>query len=142
MNSSEVSRRILKDHDRIRELLDEIDALSASFEKNGDVAVADDLRTRGLGLYAALAEHLTREDEILVPILRVTGPDGLAQARQLGREHRLQRELLEFLTNRLAEKDLPTLLVVRQLRNFAEYLRFDMLHEENDILIEKKVMPA
>ena len=134
MKTAEVRRSIIKDHTHIRELLDEIDALVESFEANGGSGAADDLRTRGLGLYAILAEHLTREDEILVPILRITGPDGLARARQLGREHRVQRELLEFLTDRLSENDLPTVLVVRQLRNFTEYLRFDMLHEEQAIL--------
>ena len=134
MNTAEVRRSIIKDHTHIRELLDEIDALVESFEANGGSGAADELRTRGLGLYAILAEHLTREDEILVPILRITGPDGLARARQLGREHRVQRELLEFLTDRLSENDLPTVLVVRQLRNFTEYLRFDMLHEEQAIL--------
>jgi len=134
VNTEAVRRSIIRDHTRIRELLDEIDALVQSFEANGgDGGAAEELRTRGLGLYTTLAEHLTREDELLVPILRITGPDGLARARQLGREHRVQRDLLEFLTDRLSENDLPTVLVVRQLRNFTEYLRFDMLHEEEAI---------
>lgn len=134
MNASDRRRFILDDHAKIRQLLDEIDALVGSFEEKEGVEEAEELRTRGLGLYAVLAEHLTREEELLIPILRVTGPDGLARARQLGREHRVQRELLEFLTDRLSENDLPTVIVVRQLRNFTEYLRFDMLHEEQSLL--------
>ncbi len=134
MNSEEVRRCILKDHTQIRELLDEIAAFIQSFEKNGAEPEVDALRKRGLRLYSTLAEHLTREDEILVPILRTTGPDGLARARQLGREHRVQRKLLEFLTDRLTENDVPTIHVVRQLKNFTDYLRFDMLHEEQSII--------
>jgi hypothetical protein len=134
VQTSEVRDRILSDHAHIRELLDGIDVLVESFETSARITDGEELRNRGLVLYAALAEHLTREDELLVPILRVKGPDGLAQARQLGREHKVQRELLEFLTDRLSANDLPTVLVARQLKNFTEYLRFDMLHEEKAVL--------
>lgn len=136
VNTSEVRQTILKDHAYIRGLLDEIDELVDRYTREGGAANGEDFCTLSLGLYKALAEHLTREDEILVPILRVSGPDGLAHARQLGREHRVQRELLEFLTDRLSKNDIPTVIVVRQLQNFVEYLRFDMIHEEQVILAE------
>jgi iron-sulfur cluster repair protein YtfE (RIC family) len=114
--------------------MDEIDALASRFEKRAEAGTAEGLRSRGLRLYALMAIHLTREDDLLVPILREEGPEGVARADQLAREHRSQRELLEFLTDQLGRRPLPSLLVIRQLRNFTGYVRFDMIHEERTLL--------
>ena len=42
--------------------------------------------------------------------------------------------MLSYLTSRLRDSPHPTLLVAREVRNFAEYLQNDMAHEESTLL--------
>jgi hypothetical protein len=42
--------------------------------------------------------------------------------------------LLQYLVSRLKGSPRPTLLVAREVQNFAEYLRHDMNHEEATLL--------
>jgi len=135
MQEREIVERILADHERLRELLDGVEAL-AGRAAQGDEAAAKDLPERGLGLYEAFAAHLRLEDSLLVPALQAAGPDGPVRAARLEAEHREQRELLHFLASRLREAGRPTLLVRRELQLFVEVVRDDMAHEEDAILDE------
>jgi hypothetical protein len=38
------------------------------------------------------------------------------------------------LVSRLEDRPVPTLLVAREVRSFAEYLHYDMAHEESTLL--------
>ena len=131
--AEEVRRCVLAEHQEIRPLLDEIDALAGRFE-GGDENVGRTLRDRGFRLYQRLSAHLALEDRILLQRLHATGSEGLAE--RLAREHEEQRELLSYLLERLGESTRPTLLVARELHSFTEYMRADMVHEETNLLAE------
>ena len=135
MKPSEVRSRILSEHVELRAMLDEIDGLVGRFESEPELAAP--LREKGLALYARLAAHLDLEDEILAPALRQGDASGPRRAERLSHEHHEQRELLKYLVGRLAENARPTLLMVRELRNFAQLLREDMKHEESTLLSER-----
>jgi hemerythrin-like domain-containing protein len=126
-----VRERILREHAELRTRLEEIDTLLRECELDADAVVR--LRERGLALYRRLSEHIELEDRMLVPTLRA-GIDGPQRAADLQRTHAEQRELLTFLVDRLEEQNRPAVLTVRELRNFADYLREDMNHEEFALL--------
>jgi hemerythrin-like domain-containing protein len=133
MDAGEMRRRILDEHGSLRALLDQIEPLADGFEKSGPMGAAS-LRDAALGLYESFATHLRNEEATLEPALRARGAEGARLAERLVHEHREQRELLTYLLGRLADNRHPTLLVAREVRNFVEYLRLDMAHEEATLL--------
>jgi hemerythrin-like domain-containing protein len=135
MTNDEVRSKVLDDHAMLRDRLDEIGELAARFEKGG-VEVGVELRELGVALFESFASHLVFEDAQLVPALRAIPERGEELADRLEREHREQRELLDYLLNRLEEEKRPTTLVARELEGFSAYLRVDMSYEESMILRE------
>ena len=135
MRGIEIRDRIHSDHALLRNMLDEIEEFSGRFEQ-GEADVGERLRTSGLMLYDRFSEHLDFEDAMLAPALRLSGTEGERIADRLAHEHREQRELIGYLLRRLDQQRAPTILVARELRHFAEYLRFDMQHEEKTMLKE------
>lgn len=133
---SDIRREILAQHLELRNLLPEVEALAGRFER----AAEDDretglaLRETALALYEKFGAHLDREQELLEPELQRAGAHGERLARRLAHEHREQRELLEYLLRRLRQHPYPTLLVARQLVDFAGFLRVEMDHEEQTLL--------
>jgi len=114
-------------------MLAAIVVLAARFER-GDTADGARLREDALALYETFAAHLLHEENTLEPALRTRGADGVRYAERLAHEHREQRALLAYLVSRLHEHLTPTLLVAREVRNFADYLHGDMAHEESTLL--------
>jgi len=135
LHASEVRELIRSEHALLREMLDEIDALTAVFE-SGAAPEGEALRGKGAALYERFEKHLELEDRLLKPTLLRAGPAGERGARHLEHEHREQRELIRYLLGRLEKSRTPTLLIAREIRNFAEYLRLDMEHEERDLLAD------
>jgi hemerythrin-like domain-containing protein len=136
MKPSEVRRRILEEHTRIRALLDAVEELVARFQR-GDPAVREPLRERGMELHDALCEHLDREDRILTEALRQADAWGEERAERLADEHREQRELFAYILARLRDSERPTTLLARELQNFVDILRVDMRHEEETELSDR-----
>lgn len=136
MTPGQVREEILKQHRGLRERLDEIERLSAVY-REGDERTGRELRDCGLALYEVFASHLQFEDARLKPALEASGSEGAQRARRLEHEHRDQRELLQFLSERMRRSPVPSHLVARELANFVEYLRSDMAHEEEAMLDEK-----
>jgi hemerythrin-like domain-containing protein len=130
---SEIRRRILAEHGRLRAMLDVLEPLARRFEQ-GEESGAKRLREEATALYETFAAHLLHEESTLEPALRAQGGKGERLADRLAHEHHEQRELLTYLMSRLEANPRPTLLVAREVRNFAEYLRNDMAHEESTLL--------
>jgi hemerythrin-like domain-containing protein len=130
---AEIRRRILAEHRNLRAMLDVVEPLTQRFER-GEDAEAKELREEALSLYETFAAHLLHEEATLEPALRAQGKDGERLADRLAHEHHEQRELLSYLVSRLKANRRPTLLMAREVRNFAEYLRNDMAHEESTLL--------
>jgi iron-sulfur cluster repair protein YtfE (RIC family) len=136
MPASEIRREITGQHAEIRKLLAEIESLARRFEESAGGApdVGHELHQHGLSLYQRFGAHLDREQALLEPALRGGGPEGEQRARRLRNEHHEQRELLRYLISRLESHPEPTLLIARELQNFAGFLRFEMAHEEETLL--------
>jgi hemerythrin-like domain-containing protein len=135
MRPSEIRERILGEHDALRDMVSALVDRARHFDPNRAEA-AMELRAAGFECFETFAAHLQTEDGLLIPVLETIADGGPAMAERLRREHREQRELLEFLVRRLEDNARPTSLVVSELHNFAEYLRLDMSHEEATILRE------
>lgn len=135
MRRAEIRARILADHDEIRDVLDEIDRLRQRFEQDGS-DVGEEIRRVGVGLIEVFAVHLDLEESLLLPVLQTVPERGEQMAARLAHEHKEQRELLDYLMNRLEQSTRPTTLITRELGAFASYVRADMDHEESTILRE------
>lgn len=137
MEPREICRRIREEHALLREQIAEIHALSEAFVADA-AEVGKKLRERGLALLERLEQHLELEDTILAPALRAGDvASGTHRAERLAHEHHEQRELLRYLIGRLGMDSRPTVLVARELRSFAQLLREDMNHEEENLLREE-----
>jgi hemerythrin-like domain-containing protein len=131
----EIRERVQADHQILRSMLDDIEEYSQRFER-GEF-VGETLREQGLALYECFSAHLELEETILAPALRLAGAAGERIAARLKHEHHEQRELIRYLLGRIDRDSAPTLLVARELRHFAEYLRFDMQYEESTMLTDE-----
>lgn len=138
MDGSAIRREIVGQHAGLTTLLDEVEDLARRFEEELEEvpADADELRARGLALYETFGTHLDSEQELLEPALRKAGPEGERLARRLCNEHREQRELLGYLIGRIEQHPEPTILIARELQNFAVFLRIEMATEEKTMLSE------
>lgn len=135
MGVSEIRREITGQHADLRELLAEIETLARRFEASaGDSPVGAELVERGRALYETFAAHLAREQALLEPALQSAGAEGKRLVQRLHNEHREQRELLGYLMGRLERHPEPTIVIARELQNFAGFLRFEMAHEEETML--------
>jgi iron-sulfur cluster repair protein YtfE (RIC family) len=133
---SDVRGEITAQHAELRELVSEIEAVAKRFENATGSApdIGSQLRERGLALYEKFGAHLKREQELVEPVLRESGPEGERRAERLQREHREQRELLGYLMGRLEAHPEPTILIARELQHFASFLRYEMDQEEQTLL--------
>ena len=136
MGVSEIRAEIVGQHAELRELLGEIEILAERFENSteNDGDAGHDLRDRGLVLYEKFGVHMDREQDLLEPPLRKSGPAGERVAKRLRNEHHEQRELLQYLMVRLEQQPEPTVLIARELQHFAGFLRYEMAREEETLL--------
>ncbi|MCG8589138.1 MAG: hemerythrin domain-containing protein [Proteobacteria bacterium] len=131
MEFVEVRTRVLQDHEDLRLLLNAVEDLALR-ARAGGTSVIPQLRERGEALAYRLRDHLALEDEHLVPLVNAErGPEAVDQ---LAAEHREQRLVIDFVVERLQDETRPTRLMVREIATFAELLREDMAHEEEELL--------
>ena len=133
MRASRVRIRILSDHEYLRGLLDEVDQQAFRVAKGAGEGVGM-LRALGLQLLGRFSEHLTLEDRFLAPALRRAGPAGRERAEQLGADHREQRELLDYLLDKVRDPSRPAAVLAAEWRSLVELLLDDMAQEELTIL--------
>ena len=136
MDGGEIRSEIIRQHAELRELIKEIEPLAKRFEQSaGDASsIENQLLKLGSALYEKFDAHLESEEGLLEPVLRKTGPEGERLAHRLRDEHREQRELLRYLIGRLEQHPEPTILIAREIQNFAGYLQVEMAHEEKTML--------
>jgi hemerythrin-like domain-containing protein len=133
MAASEIRRRILEEHSELRVIVAAVQDLAARVAE-GDRHAVGALRLRGLELHERLCRHLELEDELMVPAIRDAGRVGARRAERLGREHVEQRALLAYILERLNDLTRPSVVLGRELRNFAELLCDDMDYEDTSLL--------
>ena len=132
MRLQEIRARVIEEHQKLREIIEELESLNKRFDCDEDVGA--EILEVGVGLYEVFAAHLALEDSLLAPALAEIRDEGPMLAERLVHEHREQREMLTYLLRRLEEQGRPTALVSNELRSFCEYLQRDMKHEEASIL--------
>lgn len=135
MRPSEIRKCILEQHQELRDLLANVDAL-AKRAVAGEAGCAAELRQAGRVLLDKLVAHLDLEDRTLVPAVRDTDSWGEERAARLSQEHLEQRELFEYILARLRDAERASILLGRELHAFVEALLADMEHEEQTILDE------
>ena len=81
-----------------------------------------------------LARNLLYVVRLRVLAMRSAGADGADRAATPCREHAEQRALLEYVLERLRDLQRPSVVLGRELRNFAELLRDEMEYEESTVL--------
>ena len=138
MSASRVRERVLRDHEYLRVLLDEVDrqAFRASRGAKGGAGM---LRALGLHLLKRFSEHLALEDRLLAPALRRAGPAGCERAERLDADHRDQRDLLDYLLDKVSDPSRPAAVLAAEWRSFVELLLDDMAQEELTI-VERELL--
>ncbi len=127
-----VRRRILREHERIRSVLDHMEALAGRVAC-GDRASASTLRRWTRELAVAVREHLDLEEEILVPAIREVDGFGDARADALLDEHDAQRALLGRVVDDLCGATNDSALAVGVME-LIRALRDDIVSEEREFL--------
>jgi hypothetical protein len=138
MQPSQIRRRILEDHEVIRGILLSVEHLSHEVSE-GKVRHVGPLRLEGEALLLRLNEHMGWEDRHLRPVLLDTPGWGEERAKRLDRDHREQRELLEYSLGAVQDQSRPPLVLARQLIELVKLLREDMADEEN-LLVNERVL--
>lgn len=133
MRASRVRKRILVDHEYLRRLLDEVDQRALRVARGVEEEVGT-LRALGLQLLGRFSEHLALEDRLLAPALRRAGRVGRERAERLDADHREQRELLDYLLEKVRDPSRPAAVLAAEWRGFVELLLDDMAQEELTIL--------
>ncbi|MFQ5418260.1 MAG: hemerythrin domain-containing protein [Myxococcota bacterium] len=138
MRAREVRRRIRDEHECLRAILFSIRTLGRSV-LDGDPSHTPSLRIEGEALHEQLLEHLRWEDIYLAPTLRRARRWGRERAAQLDRDHREQRELLDYTLAALRDSTRPALALARNMIDLVELLLEDMADE--DALLRDERIP-
>ena len=125
-------RGILSQHQRIRELLTKAHAVAEAALDGA--APSEDAVASAIGdIRSTMEVHLTFEEAVLLPLLRVDLPVGPARADRLLHEHGEQRATLAGLHREaVAHPQLPTLAA--KLAFLTTWLLADMAEEERSLL--------
>ena len=136
MEPSEVRVRILGDHERLRNDLVRVEGFAREILEGLRTPIVA-LRTEAEELLNRLFVHMRWEESYLLPALRDADAWGAERAELLGRDHRAQRDMLEFALARLRDVVPPPASVARDILYLVDRLREDMRVEEQDILDER-----
>jgi hemerythrin-like domain-containing protein len=132
MLPSEVRAKILKDHERLRQELERLEACATAGELGAPEAEA--LRELGESFLELLAAHMRWEDENLAPALRDADAWGKEREARLVREHAEQRAEMRSLLDRLHDSERDAARLAQDLLALVEWLRRDMEGEEKETL--------
>ena len=136
MRPSEVRRRVLADHDALRDKLSRLQKVAQQVLE-GERSLLGALRLEGEALLKLLLEHMQWEDVNLDAALRHSDAWGDERAAQLARDHREQRELLEHALRGLQDQTRPAVVLARNLVDLVDLLGEDMADEEAALLDER-----
>ena len=136
MEPSEVRRRVLADHEQLRRDVEQIEGFANEILEGLRMPISA-LRAEAKELVARLRAHMHREESYLLPALRDADAWGAERAEHLVRDHREQRDRLDFIVARLDDATRPGELVARDVVHLVDLLREDMRVEEQELLDER-----
>jgi len=135
MRPTEVREYVLADHEALREQLNRIERLAGEV-RAGQAPSPSGLRGEAEALLDRLAVHMHWEDRHLVPVLREADSWGDVRVERFAREHREQRELVEYVLRELHDAHRPEDVVAGKVLDLVALLRGDMEEEESAFLDE------
>lgn len=133
LRPSQVRARILEEHDELRRLLIDLDALADSVLR-GQNGLGARLRDKATEIYEVLRDHIDLEDRILAPALRETPGFGELREQRLLEHHAEQRKRFEAAIAELRIGPPPPESLARRIRELVADVRVDMAHEDKDLL--------
>jgi hemerythrin-like domain-containing protein len=136
MEPSEVRRRVLGDHERLRQDVEQIEGLAKEILEGLRMPISA-LRAAAKDLVVRLRAHMHWEESYLLPALREADAWGAERAQHLVRDHREQRDLLDFIVARLDDSTRPAEIVAQDVVHLVDLLREDMRVEEQEFLDER-----
>jgi Hemerythrin HHE cation binding domain len=136
MSPGEVRTFILRQHARIRELLDGVEQaanrLLASAVPNA--AACDATRLLTLQLCSTMEAHIELENDILVGALATIDAWGLVRGEHLRQEHAEQLSLVSAYASELREGTTTGSVLGLTASRLVALIRADMAHEEESVL--------
>ena len=138
MRPSEVRERILYDHETLRAMLVSVERVSLQV-MDGESVLVGPLRFEAETLLERLLEHMSWEDQYLRPALLDADVWGQERAAHLDRDHREQREMLQYALASIEDQSRPPLVIARQVLDLVRLLRDDM-NEEEGLLVNDRVL--
>jgi Hemerythrin HHE cation binding domain len=136
MSPSEVRSLVLRQHARIRELLDAVEQsanrLLATALPNAEVG--DATRHLTLQLCSVMESHIALENDVLVTTLATIDAWGLVRAERLRHEHADQLAMLRAYVVELREGESTAAVLGLTASRLAVLIRCDMEHEEQHVL--------
>lgn len=136
MEPSEVRRRVLADHERLRRDVEQIESFAKEILEGLRMPISA-LLAEAKDLVARLRAHMHWEESYLLPALREADAWGAERAEHLVRDHREQRDRLDFIVACLDDSTRPAKLVAQDVVHLVDLLREDMLVEEQEFLDER-----
>jgi len=133
MRPSEIRRRVLADHEELRDRLNRIERLAHRARAPHGPSPSG-LRGEAEALLDRLAIHMHWEDRYLIPVLREADGWGEVRVDRFARDHREQRELLEYVLRELHDPRRPEGVVAGKVLDLVALLREDMAEEESAFL--------
>lgn len=130
---SEVRSRVFDEHRRLRRSLVRLQDLARTVTI--DASRADELRAAFRALLVEFALHLDSEDEILMPLIEGVDAWGHERAGRMREEHRVQRALLQRMSDR-AERGRDPEELAADADSLVLRIFRDMHEEEQELLDE------
>lgn len=133
MQAGEVREKVLRDHDALRQRMEEVERLA-------EEVVCDDrmhdgkLRLTATELLRALRTHMAWEDRFLAPALLEADAWGPERAARLETDHVQQRDDVERILAGLGDPSQPAAFLASRLLEWLNELHADMLDEESAFL--------
>ena len=138
MRPSEIRERILGDHETIRAMLVTVERVGRQVME-GESQLIGPLRFEAETLLQKLLTHMGWEDQYLRPALLEADAWGRERAEHLDRDHREQREILQYALSSIEDQSRPPLVISRQILDLVRLLREDM-EEEESLLVNDRVL--
>jgi iron-sulfur cluster repair protein YtfE (RIC family) len=132
MTPSELRTRILAEHDRLRGLLDRVEATAARVL--GGEEDAAPLRDQARSLAHDMALHIAAEEETLAVVLLGIDAWGPVRVAQMHADHTEQLAALRRIADEAGETPTSPDVLAVDVRRLVSDIRHDMLREEDDLL--------
>lgn len=137
MRPAEMREHVLREHRDLRARMARVEGLSrAALTGTSD---EQSLRAEARDLIRVLEQHMSWEDEHLLPVLSDADEWGPERVRRMQRDHHEQRELLRYAAAVLDDPSRALELLARTTLDLARLLQDD-IEDEEEVLLDPNVL--